>query len=103
MKRKGIIILAVLVLLAGAGMYFYPDISNMYYQAAAASDIKGYQKGGRELSKTQEEEMLARAEVYNSRLSGALSMDPFRTGGADPSEEDEEYNALLNINGVMAI
>ena len=45
--------------------------------------------------------MLARAEVYNSRLSGALSMDPFRTGGADPSEEDEEYNALLNINGVM--
>ena len=101
MKRKGIIILAVLVLLAGAGMYFYPDISNMYYQAAAASDIKGYQKGVRELSKTQEEEMLARAEVYNSRLSGALSMDPFRTGGADPSEEDEEYNALLNINGVM--
>ena len=47
MKRKGIIILAVLVLLAGAGMYFYPDISNMYYQAAAASDIKGYQKGDR--------------------------------------------------------
>jgi len=36
MKRKGIIILAVLVLLAGAGMYFYPGISNMYYQAAAA-------------------------------------------------------------------
>ena len=45
--------------------------------------------------------MLARAEVYNSRLSGALSMDHFRTGGADPSEEDEEYNAPLNINGVM--
>ena len=44
MKRKGIIILAVLVLLAGAGMYFYPDISNMYYQAAVR--YQGVSKGG---------------------------------------------------------
>ena len=101
MKKKGIIILAVFILLAGAGVYFYPDISDIYYQAEAVSDIKGYQKKAENLNSSDMDRMIAEAEDFNGRLSGALSTDPFQTGDIDPYEGDEEYNSLLNLNDVM--
>lgn len=101
MKRKGIILLAVLILLTGTGVYFYPDVSNIYYQAAAVSDIKGYQRGSQSLSTSEADQMLAEAENFNGRLSGMLSTDPFQTGAVNPYEGDEEYRSLLNVNGVM--
>lgn len=101
MKKKGIMIVAFLILLAGAGVYFYPDISDLYYRTEAASGIKGYQKGVQGLSSSETDVMIAKAQEFNSRLSGSLSTDPFETGDVNPYEGDEEYNALLNINGVM--
>ena len=41
-------------LLAGAGMYFYPDISNMCLPGSGGVRYQGVSKGTRELSKTQE-------------------------------------------------
>lgn len=101
MKKKGIVLLAVFILLAGAGVYFYPDISDIYYQAEAVSDIRGYQKEAQSLSSSDTDRMLAEAEAFNGRLSGTLSTDPFQTGEVSPYEGDEEYNSLLNLNDVM--
>lgn len=101
MKKKGMLILAVLLLFVGLGIYFYPDISGSYYQAEAVFEIKGYQKGIEGLGPSEADEMIAEAEAFNSRLSGTLSTDPFQTGEVNPYEGDEEYHSLLNVNGVM--
>lgn len=101
MKKKGILILAVFIMLAGTGIYFYPDISDIYYQAAAVSDIKGYQRESQSLDKSETDRMISEAEAFNARLSGMLSTDPFQTGEMNPGENDEEYRSLLNVNDAM--
>lgn len=94
-------VLAFLILLAGTGVYFYPDISDLYYQAEAVSRIKGYQKSVQSFSTSETDSMIEKAQEFNGRLSGSLSTDPFETGDVNPYERDEEYNDLLNVNEVM--
>lgn len=101
MKKKVIIIVAFLMLLAGGGVFFYPELSYIYYRTMAVSDIKSYQNGSRSIPEAEADEMIKKAEAFNSRLSGTLSTDPFLTGEVNPYENDAEYNTLLNINGVM--
>lgn len=101
MMKKGIIIVALMTLLVGLGIFFYPDISNMYYQTVAVTDIRGYQKGTLSIPGAEIEEMIQKAEAFNGKLSSTLSNDPFMTGEVNPYENDSEYNTLLNVNGVM--
>ena len=101
MKKKGILILALLLLIAGGGIFAYPSISDAVHQIQSDSSIKGYQKQVKETDETAMNAMIAEAEAFNKTLSDTLSTDPFQTGTVEPYLDDMEYNSLLNVNGLM--
>lgn len=101
MKKKGILIFALLLFTVGGGIYAYPTVSSAVYQIKSASSIKGYQKQVEQADDAAMDAMIARAEAYNKTLSDILSIDPFQTGAGEPDLDDLEYNSLLNMDGLM--
>lgn len=101
MKRKLPILFMGLVLLAGAGIYLYPTISDLISRYTASTVIKEYQNCIGQTDEAEMEAMIAAAEEYNRNLPPFLSMDPFGTESDDPYKQDVEYNSLLAVNGVM--
>lgn len=101
MKKKGFLILGLLLMAAGVGIYAYPSVSNVINEMRAASEIREYQQYVQEADVAAMDDMIARAEAFNEKLSDTLSIDPFQTGSGEPYEDDLEYNSLLNVGGLM--
>lgn len=101
MKKKGILILALLLLAVGGGICAYPSVSEAVHQIQSASSIKEYQRQVKETDETAMDAMIAEAEAFNQTLSDTLSTDPFQTGTGEPYLDDLEYNSLLNVDGLM--
>lgn len=101
MMKKIVIFLAVLLLLAGAGVYFYPSAADLFYQTGAAVKIGRYQKNTESANAAEMDEMIEKAQDYNAAFSETLSTDPFQTGNQEPYQEDGEYQNLLNLDGLM--
>lgn len=101
MKKKGFLILGLLLMAAGVGIYAYPSVSNVINEMRAASEIREYQQYVQEADDAAMDDMIARAEAFNEKLSDTLSIDPFQTGSGEPYEDDLEYNSLLNVGGLM--
>lgn len=101
MKKKGFLILGLLLMAAGVGIYAYPLVSNVINELRAASEIREYQLYVQEADDAAMDDMIAGAEAFNEKLSDTLSTDPFQTGSGEPYEDDLEYNSLLNVGGLM--
>lgn len=100
--KKAIAIIALLVLLAiGVGIIAYPFISNCLMSLNVDSEVRSYLNNSSQLTQSQYEEELKKAQEYNKGLIGNIvAGDPL----GQPSEDDDDYYDLLNVGetSVMA-
>lgn len=101
MKRRLSIATIFLILAAGLMIYFYPDLSDIWRRIRTTAEIAEYKKTVDSEDEARMDAMIKDAEEYNRALSGELSMDPFGTERQEPFREDEQYNSLLEVNGMM--
>ena len=99
MKTKLITIIAVLVVIAGAGILVYPIISNMMFQNSQQALIDFYDSQINEIPEKKKDSMLEECRNYNSSLldSKVQLTDPFDTDALQL--EEHPYVDLLNQNG----
>ena len=99
MKTKLITIIAVLVVIAGAGILVYPIISNMMFQNSQQELIDFYDSQINEIPEKKKDSMLEECRNYNSGLldSKVQLTDPFDTDALQL--EEHPYVDLLNQNG----
>ena len=99
MKTKLITIIAVLVVIAGAGILVYPIISNMMFQNSQQELIDFYDSQINEIPEKKKDSMLEECRKYNSGLldSKVQLTDPFDTDALQL--EEHPYVDLLNQNG----
>lgn len=93
MKKAILIILAVLLFLAAAGITVYPLISNYVNDKYASSVRTDYIEEVRELDQAVIEEAWNAAQVYNDNLS------PLRYNKESVQAASEDYESLLNLTG----
>ena len=93
MKNKALPILAVLILIAAAGLFLYPTVSEWINCMTSTSEIVHYNDTVDTLSVNEKKELLRQAEEYNRSLNQAVS-DGFTS---ETFSEDDEYHDLLNV------
>ena len=102
MKKILLTLLALFVLASGAGLLFYPDISNWYNSRIHTGLVQAYNEEIARMGNTQIEEHFRRAREHNEALIGGHRIaDPFSSdsAGALPSMD---YLEILNVGGMMA-
>ena len=92
-------VLAAVLFLAGAFIFFYPAVSNYFAEKNQAVVIQDYQQIIEERDTAFLEEEWAKAEAYNENLAGDPVKDPFVPGSGYALPEN--YSEILNIDGVM--
>lgn len=85
-------ILLVLIMLAGAGVFLYPSISDWWNSMHATQAIAGYVDAVKDLSKEEKANMLKAAKKYNDSRPNGVN---FNLSEAELAE----YNKLLDITG----
>ena len=93
MKNKILLIFAILLLIAAAGVFLYPTASQWINQMLSQSEIIQYNHTVDTLSAEEKADQLSKAEKYNLSLSETIS-DSF---SADAFESNERYMNILNI------
>lgn len=93
MKRIVLILLAVLLFLAAAGITAYPLISNFVNDKYASVVRTDYIEVVRELDETAIKEAWSKAQEYNDSLS------PLRYNREAVEAASQDYDELLNVNG----
>lgn len=93
LKRHGITLLLVLVLLAGIGIMAYPAASNWWNSIHQSQAIMEYASDVSNMDPKLYKKMLNDAFAYNRRL--AVTGVKWHMN----SEEKKEYNSLLNVEG----
>lgn len=97
MKRNTAIkTLIVILFIAGASLLLYPLVSDCYNQWRSDQLIASYQSDVAAQSEDQWSSEFAAADAYNKTLPGKGVPDAF---AVHTPSEDNEYNALLNVNG----
>ncbi|MGL6200836.1 MAG: class C sortase [Lachnospiraceae bacterium] len=96
MKRKGINLLILLLVLAGILSLAYPYIRFWIAGRSQSYVIQKNNESWEALTAEQIEAEWERATVYNEALSPNAIYDPF---GVDQVGMDKEYLSLLNLNG----
>lgn len=90
-------LLAVLLFLAGACVFFYPTVSNYLAEKNQMKVIENYEET---LADTSEEDLSAEwaaAEAYNESLAGEPVHDPFVVGSGYALPDN--YTDVLNVDG----
>ena len=102
MKQHFSTIFAILVIIFGLGIFFYPNISDWYIQRHQAEIIKDYSKKTKGMSKKEIKKIKKAAQDYNKSLMNNRSIltDPFDEKAWKALSFN--YKKLLNVNGVMA-
>ena len=93
MKRTILVILAVLLFLAAAGITVYPLSSNYINDKYASVVRTDYIEEVRELDEASIEEAWSKAQAYNDSLS------PLRYNKEAVQAASEDYESLLNLAG----
>lgn len=93
MKKAILIVLAVLLFLAAAGITVYPLISNYVNDKYASVVRTDYIEEVRDLDKAVIEEAWSAAQAYNDNLS------PLRYNKESVQAASEDYESLLNLTG----
>ena len=93
MKNKILPIIAIVLLVAAAGVCLYPTVSQWINQMLSQSEIVRYNNIVKTLSAETKNEQLSKAKKYNKNLSETIS-DSF---SPDAFESNERYLNILNI------
>ena len=100
MKKKGILLNAILILilLAGLSLLLYPTFSELWNSTRQSQAIAGYEKQVSSMDQEDYDKLWKMAEEYNQSLSDRT------TFYALDEEQRKEYEQLLNVsgNGIMA-
>ena len=102
MRKHFSTIFAILVIICGLGIFFYPNISDWYIQRHQGEVIQDYTKKTKGMSKQEIKKIKKEAEAYNKSLMNNRSIltDPFDEKAWKTLSTN--YKKLLNVNGVMA-
>ena len=89
----------VLLIVAGAGIFLYPILSNWYMQQQQEAAITSYEMDVAQ--RDDVEELWEQARTYNENLSGDPVHDPFVVGSGYVLPDD--YGQVLNLteDGIM--
>ncbi len=100
-QKLGLVILipimAVILILAGIGIFAYPYISNYFAEKNFVSAITTYDEAVDELDEKALKKAWKEAEEYNENLAGDPVHDPFLVGSGYALPEN--YLSVLNLNG----
>ena len=93
MKKNGIYIILILILITGGFLLVYPSVRGYTNSIRQARDVISYAEQVAQLTDEEHEALWDAAEAYNKTLSKGVERFLF-------TETDErEYNTLLNISG----
>ena len=93
MRQKIVSLFGALILLAGAGIYAYPKVSNLIVKYNQEKMISQYLTGMEQVAAADIDEMLEEAEAYNETLVHASGRWLLT------DEQTAQYNALLDTSG----
>ncbi len=95
-KKKGRVsistIILVVIMLAGAGIFLYPSISDWWNSMHATQAIAGYVEAVESMSEEEKEEIFEKARVYNESLPNGVNFNI-------TDEQYAEYESILDITG----
>ena len=100
MRRAVQIPLLIIIIAAGLGVLFYPDVSHWWNSRVHAVLVFNYQEELAQMRADHIEDHWRRAHEFNAILSQTAPRDVLRNGAAMAREE---YLDILNIGGVMAL
>lgn len=92
-KRHGVTLLIVGVMILGLGIMLYPKIADFWNNMHQSQAIMNYVNAVSDLDEEDYEEMMTAARKYNKKLA--------KTGilWRLTDEQKKEYNSLLNVDG----
>ena len=94
---KILLIIALIFILVGTGIFLYPSISNYLAEKNQVEAIRNYDKLVVNLDKAGLQEEKDKAQIYNENLSGDPVHDPFVQGSGYALPEN--YKEVLNFSG----
>lgn len=104
LKRKSRLVFAILVVILGLILLFYPFISNYLFEHRSDSLISSYEEETEQLDTSETDAMWAAAVDYNRALltNHVQLTDPFEA--VEQEMDAGEYSSLLSVNetGIMS-
>lgn len=96
-SEKILLIIAIIFIIVGTGIFLYPSISNYFAEKNHVEAIRNYDKMVVKIGEDSLKKEKEKAQTYNENLSGDPVHDPFvlESGYALP----ENYKEVLNISG----
>ncbi len=96
-SEKILLIIAVIFIIVGTGIFLYPSISNYFAEKNHVEAIRNYDKMVVKIGEDSQKEEKEKAQTYNENLSGDPVHDPFVLGSGYALPEN--YKEVLNISG----
>ena len=100
-SEKILLIIAVIFIIVGTGIFLYPSISNYFAEKNHVEAIRNYDKIVAGIEEDSIKEEKEKAQTYNENLSGDPVHDPFVLGSGYALPEN--YKEVLNLSedGIM--
>lgn len=96
-RRWFVSLLSILIFLVGAGIMFYPTISDLWNKYRNAQLITTYDEAVQELSKENYDQLWAQAREYNSHITVNNIVDAFEENS--DYKLSHPYDTVLDPNG----
>lgn len=100
-SEKILLIIAIIFIIVGTGIFLYPSISNYFAEKNHVEAIRNYDKIVVGIGEDSIKEEKEKAQTYNENLSGDPVHDPFVFGSGYALPEN--YKEVLNLSedGIM--
>ena len=100
-SEKILLIIAIIFIIVGTGIFLYPSISNYFAEKNHVEAIRNYDKMVVKIGEDSLKKEKEKAQTYNENLSGDPVHDPFVLGSG--SALPENYKEVLNLSedGIM--
>lgn len=96
-NEKILLIIAIIFIIVGTGIFLYPSISNYFAEKNHVEAIRNYDKMVVKIGEDSLKKEKEKAQIYNENLSGEPVHDPFVLGSGYALPEN--YKEVLNISG----
>lgn len=96
-SEKILLIIAVIFIIVGTGIFLYPSISNYFAEKNHVEAIRNYDKMVVNIGEDSIKKEREKAQIYNENLSGDPVHDPFVLGSGYALPEN--YKEVLNFSG----
>lgn len=96
-SEKILLIIAIIFIIVGTGIFLYPSISNYFAEKNHVEAIRDYDKMVVKIGEDSLKKEKEKAQTYNENLSGDPVHDPFVLGSGYALPEN--YKEVLNISG----